>query len=57
MKKIYPAKLKLGDEIRVISPNSSMARIGGMDANLVAKKRLDKLGFKVTFGKHIDEND
>lgn len=57
MKKIYPAKLQLGDEIRVISPSSSMARIGGMDANLVAKKRLEKLGFKVTFGKHIDEND
>lgn len=50
-------KLKKGDEIRIISPSSSMERVGGFEENLIAKQRLENLGFKVTFGKHILEND
>ncbi|MGO3469117.1 MAG: S66 family peptidase [Weissella hellenica] len=57
MKKIYPQKLQSGDEIRVISPSSSLEKVGGMQANLIAKERLERLGFKVTFGDHIYEND
>lgn len=57
MNKIYPEKLKKGDEIRVISPSSSMARVGGFDENLIAKERLEDMGFKVTFGDRILEND
>lgn len=57
MKKIYPQKLQSGDEIRVISPSSSLERVGGMQDNLIAKERLEHLGFKVTFGEHIYEND
>lgn len=57
METITPAKLKTGDEIRVISPSDSLARVGGMEENLVAKERLEAIGFKVTFGAHIDEND
>lgn len=34
-----------------------MARVGGFEENLIAKKRLENLGFQVTFGKHILEND
>ncbi|MCT4413348.1 S66 family peptidase [Leuconostoc pseudomesenteroides] len=50
-------KLKKGDEIRIISPSSSMERVGGFEENLIAKQRLENLGFKVTFGKYILEND
>ncbi|CAM3111113.1 muramoyltetrapeptide carboxypeptidase LdcA involved in peptidoglycan recycling [Leuconostoc rapi] len=34
-----------------------MACVGGFEENLIAKKRLESLGFQVTFGKHILEND
>ncbi|WP_442773587.1 S66 family peptidase [Lactococcus hircilactis] len=57
MQEIYPVKLQKGDEIRVISPSSSMARVGGFEDNRIAKERLEALGFTVTFGAHIDEND
>ena len=57
MNKIYPQKLQAGDEIRVISPSSSLIRTGTFEGKLKAKERLEKLGFKVTFGAHILEND
>ncbi|MDR0299848.1 MAG: LD-carboxypeptidase [Streptococcaceae bacterium] len=57
MDKIYPEKLKIGDEIRVISPSDSIIRVGGFKENLIAKERLEALGYKVTFGEHIMEND
>lgn len=57
MKKIYPEKLVKGDEIRVISPSSSLIRTGDFESKLKAKKRLEALGFKVTFGEHILESD
>lgn len=55
--RIFPKRLQQGDEIRVISPSSSMERVGGFDDNLVAKKRLEELGFKVTFGANINVSD
>lgn len=57
MTKIFPHKLKKGDEIRVISPSSSLLRTGRFEDKLKAKTRLEKLGYKVTFGAHILEND
>ncbi|GAB2027216.1 S66 family peptidase [Lactovum odontotermitis] len=57
MNKIYPEKLQIGDEIRVISPSSSISRVGGFEDNLSAKARLEALGYKVTFAEHILEND
>ena len=56
MQKIFPTKLKAGDEIRIIAPARSMSIIGA-ESQEVANKRLADLGFKVTFGKHVDEND
>ena len=49
-------KLKKGDEIRVIAPARSMKIIGN-DSREIANKRLEDLGFKVTFGKHVEECD
>ncbi len=53
---MYPPKLKKGDWIRVISPSRSLA-IVSQDVRAIAKKRLEALGFKVTFSKHSEEKD
>lgn len=53
---MIPAKLKSGDEVRVIAPSRSMV-ILGEDCKTLATERLEKLGLKVTFGKHIMEAD
>ncbi|WP_421425865.1 S66 family peptidase [Streptococcus suis] len=50
-------KLKKGDHIRVVSPSSSIERIGGFEANLTAKEKLEDLGFKLSFSEHYFEND
>lgn len=52
-----PTLLNKGDQIRIISPSSSIARVDGFNENLRAKKRLEALGFRVSFGRHILEND
>ncbi|UXV60308.1 LD-carboxypeptidase [Lactococcus cremoris] len=57
MTKIFPKKLQKGDEIRVISPSSSLTRTGKFEDKLKAKARLEALGYQVTFGQHILEND
>lgn len=43
--------------IRVLSPSSSIERIGGFDANISAKQYLENLGFTLSFSKHYFEND
>lgn len=53
---IIPEKLKSGDEIRVIAPSRSMAIIS-KDVIDTAKHVLEEMGFKVTFGNHIFEDD
>lgn len=50
-------KLKKGDHIRVVSPSSSIERVGGFEANLAAKEKLENLGFKLSFSEHYFEND
>ena len=45
-------KLTSGMHIRVVSPSSSIERLGGFEANLAAKERLEKLGFTVSFSEH-----
>ncbi|WP_105956661.1 S66 family peptidase [Apilactobacillus quenuiae] len=57
MKKISPSKLTKGNEIRIIAPSDSLKRVGGYNANLSSKKKLERMGFKVTFGKHVNECD
>jgi muramoyltetrapeptide carboxypeptidase LdcA involved in peptidoglycan recycling len=53
---MIPPKLKIGDEVRVIAPSRSMAIIS-QTVRDIAKKKLEKLGLKVTFGNHIEEID
>lgn len=51
---MIPEKLKIGDEVRVIAPSRSM-KILSKDTIDFAKKRLEDLGLKVTFGKYVNE--
>lgn len=52
MEKIISQKLKKGDEIRVIAPSRSM-KVLKDDVIKLATKRLEELGFKITFGKNV----
>ena len=56
MKVIYPAKLQLWDEIRVIAPARSLALLWDETVNK-AMERLKSLWFKVTFWKNVTEKD
>lgn len=56
MQKIIPALLKEGDEIRIIAPSRG-TKIIGQETRTIARQRLEKMGFKVTFAQNaIDEN-
>jgi muramoyltetrapeptide carboxypeptidase len=55
--KIMLAKrLQPGDEIRIIAPSNSMALLKEGQIE-IAINRLETLGFKVTFGKHVYNHD
>jgi len=56
MNKIFPAKLKVGDEIRIIAPARSMMIISP-ETRQIANKRFVDLGLKLSFGKNIEESD
>ena len=56
MQKIFPKKLNIGDEVRVIAPARSMAIISQETQN-IANKRFEEMGLKLTFGKHVNESD
>lgn len=56
MKKIVPAKLVAGDEVRIVAPARGL-KIIGQDSREIAIKRLQDWGLKVTFGQNtVDEN-
>lgn len=56
MNKIYPQKLKTGDEVRIIAPSRSI-KILSEETKNIANNRFSNLGLKLTFGKHIEESD
>ncbi|PZF89036.1 LD-carboxypeptidase [Listeria ivanovii] len=49
-------KLKQGDEIRIVAPSQSMHILAKEQVDL-AVKRLNEMGFKVSFGEHVLETD
>jgi len=53
---MIPAKLQVGDEIRVIAPSKSLAVVSNNNINH-ALQFLESLGLKVSFGRHVNEND
>lgn len=56
MEKIYPEKLKNGDEVRIVAPAPSMAIISE-ETKKIANQRFSDLGLKLSYGKHIEEKD
>ena len=56
MQKIIPAPLKKGDEIRVVAPSRGI-KIIGADSRETALKRFGEMGLKVTFGKHMTDDN
>ncbi len=56
MKTIFPQKLKVGDEVRIIAPSRSSSIIS-KECREIANKRFADLGLKLSFGKHIEESD
>ena len=50
-------KLKKGDHIRVISPSLSIQAIGGFNANVSPKEKLEELGFDLSFSSNYFEHD
>lgn len=53
---MIPKKPAAGDEIRVIAPARSLSLINEY-VRQVAAIALEEMGFKVTFGRHVLEND
>lgn len=56
MNKIFPEKLKNGDEVRVIAPSRSLPIIS-QESREIANRRFQDLGLKLSFGKHVEEID
>lgn len=56
MDKIFPDKLKAGDEVRVIAPARSLSIIS-KETREIANKRIEELGLRLTFSKHVEEMD
>lgn len=53
---VIPTKLQAGDEIRVVAPSLSLSIIARENRE-IADRRLAKMGYKVTFGRHAEEMD
>jgi muramoyltetrapeptide carboxypeptidase len=53
---MIPAKLKAGDEVRVIAPARSLGIIS-QESRMIANSRFSKLGLTLSFGKHVEECD
>jgi muramoyltetrapeptide carboxypeptidase LdcA involved in peptidoglycan recycling len=56
MDKVFPTKLKSGDEVRVIAPARSLAIISE-EVRRIANDRFSALGLKLSFGKHVEKKD
>jgi len=52
--KIFPKKLKKGDEVRIIVLSNSLALVSEENKK-IANERLEDLGLKISFGKHVNE--
>src|SRR5438477_2420127 len=52
----FPNKLTVGDEVRVVAPAMSLKIVSKVNIDY-AIQVLESLGLKVTFGKHVNEED
>jgi muramoyltetrapeptide carboxypeptidase LdcA involved in peptidoglycan recycling len=54
---IYPAKLRRGDEIRVVAPSCSRTIVTEYDHTAIIEARFAELGLRLSYGAHVDERD
>ncbi len=53
---VFPALLKRGDNVRVISPARSLSIIS-QEQREIANQRFRDMGLNLSFGKHVEESD
>jgi muramoyltetrapeptide carboxypeptidase LdcA involved in peptidoglycan recycling len=54
---VYPARLRPGDEVRVVAPARSRAMVlENVDSALI-EARFAELGLRLSYGRHVDERD
>lgn len=51
---MFASKLKKGDEIRIVSPATSMSVLSN-ETKMLAKTALERLGYQVTIAEHANE--
>lgn len=51
---MFPNKLKLGNEVRIIAPSNSLAIIS-QDCREISNQRFKDMGLKISFGEHTKE--
>lgn len=51
---MFASKLKKGDEIRIVSPATSMSVLSN-ETKMLAKTALERLGYRVTIAEHANE--
>lgn len=56
MKTIIPQQLKKSDEIRIIAPSRSLSMVSKQNIKIAIKK-INDLGFKVSFSKNVNKKD
>ena len=56
MNKIFPDKLRAGDEVRVVAPARSLGIIS-KESREIADKRFEEMGLSLSFSKHAEEMD
>ena len=54
---LYPAKLRRGDELRIVAPSRSRAMVTEHDHTATIEGRFAELGLSLSYGAHVDERD
>jgi muramoyltetrapeptide carboxypeptidase LdcA involved in peptidoglycan recycling len=54
---LYPAKLRRGDEVRIVAPSRSRAMVTEHDHTAIIEGRFAELGLSLSYGAHVDERD
>lgn len=56
MHRILPQKLRGGDTICIIAPSKSLSTVA-KEQRIASERKLKEIGFKVIYGKHVEEID
>jgi muramoyltetrapeptide carboxypeptidase LdcA involved in peptidoglycan recycling len=57
MQTTLPAKLRAGDQVRVVAPSLSRAYVLEHDHSALIGERFAAMGLRLTYGAHVDERD